>query len=453
MQTFLQFFEDTRRDFLKKLGMGISGIGSGINPLKGFSKDDNDEDDDNEPWEGHNGDDYERFDFGEWFGDNVLDIIIDNSIGDHKISNPLADKIESMVVGKVYSGDQLSIDLMNIFDKHMEMSNDKFYETLEDPEFVEDLVSDLSYEVIKQLGLKQIFASAAARELRGDRQENILNDVKAQIDNPIEYSKFDTAGGKRDYEYTADSYKSFDSLCESLFEAYDTALSRTVHDNITKSLSLIGDETPKQALIRTIKKYKPERVAAYFKMPVDEFKEKFYNIKRGRKPSLSDEDKQAVIDLWDEGERDIEQLMAASGIKSAQTIRNIIKTKYPHKNFHTGRPVGTKDKIQRLKKAGGATQRTGSKITPNDLEIIIGLNLPQDKDVRITKPNHSLSGKVIRSIPHSRKDYSRGLNVREIKQYMVNFPHKFTDSSVSEREISKTLELVGLAPGKGYGNF
>lgn len=447
MKTFLQFFEDTRRDFLKKLGMGISGIGSGINPLKGFTKDDDYDDEDDIL------DDYERFDFSEWFEFNVRDILIDDAIGDNKISNPLADKIELMVMDKITQGGQLSKDLMNLFDKHLERSNDKFYENLEDPEFVEDLVSDLSFEVIKQLGLKQLFASAARREQRGDKQEDILKDAKAKIDNPIEYSKFDTAGGKRDYEYTADSYKSFASLCESLFEAYDTALSKTVHDNITKSLSLIGDETPKQALIRTIKKYKPERVAAYFKMPVDEFKGKYYNIKRGRKSLLSDEDKQAVIDLWDEGERDIEQLMAASGIKNPQTIRNIIKSKYPHKNFHTGRPVGAKDKIQRIKKAGGATQRTGSKITPNDLEIIIGLNLPQDKDVKITKPNHSLSGKVIRSIPHSRKDYSRGLNVREIKQYMVNFPHKFTDSSVSEREISKTLELVGLAPGKGYGNF
>jgi len=108
-----------------------------------------------------------------------------------------------------------------------------------------------------------------------------------------------------------------------------------------------------------------------------------------------------------------------------------------------GRPAGYK----------GVIQKSGSKITPADLEIIIGLNLPQDKDVKITQPNHALYGKVIKSIPHSYKDYSRGLNVREIKKYMEKFPHKFTDPSVSEREINMTLQKAGINPGKGYGNF
>ena len=114
-----------------------------------------------------------------------------------------------MAIDKVTEGGQLSVDLMNLFDKHMDhafSTGDKFYEALEDPEFVEDVVSDLSNEVITQLNLKQLFANAAAREQRGDREEDILKDVKAEINNPIKYSKFDTAGGTREYNYTADSF-------------------------------------------------------------------------------------------------------------------------------------------------------------------------------------------------------------------------------------------------------
>ena len=297
MKTFLQFFEDTRRDFLKKLGMGISGIGSGINPLKGFSKDDDYEDEENSFI-----DDFERFDFDEWFEFNVRDIIIDNSIGDNKISNALADKIDVMVMDKITEGGQLSVDLMNIFDKHMERSGDKFYETLEDPEFVEDVVSDLSFEVIKQLGLKQIFASAATRELRGDRQENILKDVKAQIDNPIEYSKFDTAGGKRDYEYTADSYKPFASLCESLMENIDKEAER---EKIRKIfLTDYGDNNPtnRELTIRTIKQYGIDAFmdAFYIKNKSKFRKEvaKFMDLKQGRRDVFSDDDKIKILQMF-----------------------------------------------------------------------------------------------------------------------------------------------------------
>ena len=303
MKTFLQFFEDTRRDFLKKLGMGISGIGSGINPLKAFSKDDEpDDDDDNEPWGGHDGDDYGRFDFSEWFGDNVLDIIFDNSIGDNKISKALADKIESMVVDKVNEGGQLSIDLMNLFDKHLEMSNDKFYETLEDPYFLQDVVSDLSFEVIKQLGLKQLFASAARREQRGDKEEDILKDVKAKVDNPIEYSKFDTAGGKRDYEYTADSYKPFDSLCESFMENIDKEAER---EKIRKIfLTDYGDNNPsnRELTIRTIKQYGIDAFmdAFYIKNKSKFRKEaaKFMDLKQGRRDVFSDDDKIKILQMF-----------------------------------------------------------------------------------------------------------------------------------------------------------
>jgi len=296
MQTFLQFFEDTRRDFLKKLGMGITGIGSGINPLKGFSKD-NDLDDYYDPI-----DDMERFDFDEWFDFNVRDVLIDDAIGDNKISKALADKIDVMVADKVTEGGQLSVDLMNLFDKHMEQSNSKYYESLEDPEFVEDLVSDLSYEVITKLGLKQVFASAAARELRGHKQEDILKDVKAKIDNPIEYSKFDTAGGKRDYEYTADSYKPFASLCESLMENIDKEAER---EKIRKIfLTDYGDNNPtnRELTIRTIKQYGIDAFmdAFYIKNKSKFRKEvaKFMDLKQGRRDVFSDDDKIKILQMF-----------------------------------------------------------------------------------------------------------------------------------------------------------
>jgi len=72
MQTFLQFLEeDTRRDFLKKLGIGVSGMASGINPLKVIPSDDDhddDEYDDEDDWG-----DEEGFDVYGWINDNVLD--------------------------------------------------------------------------------------------------------------------------------------------------------------------------------------------------------------------------------------------------------------------------------------------------------------------------------------------------------------------------------------------
>lgn len=205
----------SRRGFLGTLGKAAAA--AGINPKLPIPnlKDD---DDDYDPI-----DEYERFDFDEWFEFNVRDIIVDNSIGDNKISNPLADKIELMVADKVTEGGQLSVDLMNLFDKHADHAFNmgiKFYEALEDPEIVEDIVSDLSNEVITQLNLKQIFANAAAREQRGDKQEDILKDVKAEINNPIEYSKFDTAGGTKDYNYTADSFIMSDKDSKLIAEAY-----------------------------------------------------------------------------------------------------------------------------------------------------------------------------------------------------------------------------------------
>ena len=441
----------SRRGFLGTLGKAAAAAGlSPKLPIPNLKDDDDDDDD-------YEGDDWtdnvEGHDIEDWINDNVLDYTIDQAIGDSKISNSLADKIQKMVSNIVGSGEDISNDLMDIFTKRLndEMSRGKrFYETIEDPEFVELMTVDMSNKMISQLNLNQVIANAAARELRGDKPEDILKDVDAEFEaklnaewdkrnNPIEYSKFDTAGGKKDYNYTADSYIMSNKDSKMLSEAYlneiaftknvnyndedrvkdtlhdiadrkdkkkwkfdpldpesedgyheesEESLSRTVHNNITKSLFPIGNETPKQAFIRTIKRFKPERVAAYFNLPVDEFRAKYYNVKRGR-------------------------------------------------------PSGYK----------GVIQKSGSKITPADLEIIIGLNLPQDKDIKITQPNHALYGKVIRSIPHGYKDFSRGLNVREIKKYMEKFPHKFTDPSVSEREINMTLQKAGINPGKGYGNF
>jgi hypothetical protein len=202
----------SRRGFLGTLGKAAAAAGlSPKLPIPNLKDDDDDDDE------------YERFDFNDWFINNVRDIIIDNSIGDNKISNALADKIDVMVMGKLTDGGQLSVDLMNLFDKHMDHAfhtGDKFYEALEDPEFVEDAVSDLSNEVITQLNLKQIFANAAAREQRGDKQEDILKDVQAEINNPIQYSKFDTAGGTKEYNYTADSYIMSNKDGKMISEAY-----------------------------------------------------------------------------------------------------------------------------------------------------------------------------------------------------------------------------------------
>jgi len=235
----------SRRGFLGTLGKAAAAAGlSPKLPIPNLKDDDDDEDDIL--------DDYERFDFSEWFEFNVRDIIIDDAIGDNKISNPLADKIELMVMDKITQGGQLSKDLMNLFDKHLERSNDKFYENLEDPEFVEDLVSDLSFEVIKQLGLKQLFASAARREQRGDKQEDILKDAKAKIDNPIEYSKFDTAGGTKEYNYTADSYIMSNKDGKMLSEAYlnEIAFAKNVNyndeDRVKDTLHDISDRKDKK---------------------------------------------------------------------------------------------------------------------------------------------------------------------------------------------------------------
>ena len=241
MQTFsdlVQLIEaDSRRDFLKKLGMGVSGMASGINPLKGITSKDADDDYDDD----YEGDDWtdnvEGHDIEDWINDNVLDYTIDQAIGDSKISNSLADKIQNMVSDIVSSGEDISNDLIDIFSKRLndEMSRGKrYYETIEDPEFVELMTVDMTKAIHNQLDLKQVIAKAAARELKGDKPEDILKDIddefEAKLDaewhkrnnpNPIGYSKFDTAGGKKDYNYTADSYQTFDSLCERLFKAYD----------------------------------------------------------------------------------------------------------------------------------------------------------------------------------------------------------------------------------------
>ena len=145
-----------------------------------------------------------------WIIDNVLDHTIDTAIGDNKISNPLADEIQKLVTVKATSGGELSNELLKMFDKevNVELSMGKdFNDILEDPEFLETLIGNMSFKIIERLNLSQVIAKAAAREQRGYKQEDILKGVKAEIT--------DTPG------YTADSYKSFDSLCESIMKNLD----------------------------------------------------------------------------------------------------------------------------------------------------------------------------------------------------------------------------------------
>ena len=224
----------SRRGFLDTLGKAAAAAGlSPKLPIPNFS-DDEDDDDDDDDYEGDDWTDVEGHDIEDWINDNVLDYTIDQAIGDSKISNSLVDKIQKIVSDIIGSGEDISNDLMVIFSKQLndEMSRGKrFYETIEDPEFVELMIANMTKAIHNQLDLKQVIAKAAARELKGDKPEDILKDVDAEFEakldaewykrnNPIGYSKFDTAGGKRDYEYTADSYIMSNKDSKMLSEAY-----------------------------------------------------------------------------------------------------------------------------------------------------------------------------------------------------------------------------------------
>ena len=310
MQTFLQFLEeDTRRDFLKKLGMGVSGIASGINPLKGMSSDDEEYDPSEDYYE-----DY--FDVFDWINSNVLDHTVDRAIGDTKISKELANEIWKKLISNMdeRAGDSLTVELMTMFDDLMvrETSQGKrFYEVLEDPEFLEIAISNLSEMINDDLKLPQIIAKAAAREAMGHKQEDIMKDVKAELNDPnrvqadpnqIKYSKFDTAGGTREYEYTADSYKSFDSLCESFMENIDKEAER---EKIRKIfLTDYGDNNPtnRELTLRTIKQYGIDAfMDAFYIKNRSKFRRevaKLMDLKQGRRDVFSDDDKIRILQMF-----------------------------------------------------------------------------------------------------------------------------------------------------------
>ena len=203
----------SRRGFLGTLGKAaaVAGINPKL-PIPNLRDDDDDYDDDEYDDEGDWGDE-EGFDVYDWINSNVLDHTVDKAIGNTKISKELANEIWKQLISNMdeRAGDSFTVELKTMFDDLMvrEISQGKrFYEVTEDPEFLELAISDLSKMINDDLKLPQLIAKAAAREQRGDKQEDILKDVKADLEDPnrIEYSKFDIAGGKRDYEYTADSF-------------------------------------------------------------------------------------------------------------------------------------------------------------------------------------------------------------------------------------------------------
>jgi len=253
----------SRRGFLGTLGKAAAAAGlSPKLPIPNLKDDDDDDDD----YEGDDWTDVEGHDIEDWINDNVLDYTIDQAIGDSKISNSLADKIQKMVSNIVGSGEDISNDLMDIFTKRLndEMSRGKrFYETIEDPEFVELMTVDMSNKMISQLNLNQVIANAAARELRGDKPEDILKDIDDEFEakleaewykrnHPIKYSKFDTAGGTKEYNYTADSYIMSNKDGKMLSEAYlnEIAFAKNVNyndeDRVKDTLHDVADRKDKK---------------------------------------------------------------------------------------------------------------------------------------------------------------------------------------------------------------
>ena len=255
----------SRRGFLGTLGKAAAAAGlSPKLPIPNLTDDDDDDDDDYE------GDDWtdnvEGHDIEDWINDNILDYTIDQAIGDSKISNLLADKIQKMLREIIGSGEDISNDLMDIFSQKLndEMSRGKrFYETIEDPEFVELMTVDMSNKIISQLDLKQVIAKAAARELRGDKPEDILKDIDDEFEAkleaewykrnyPIKYSKFDTAGGTKEYNYTADSYIMSNKDGKMLSEAYlnEIAFAKNVNynddDRVKDTLHDVADRKDKK---------------------------------------------------------------------------------------------------------------------------------------------------------------------------------------------------------------
>jgi len=243
----------SRRGFLGTLGKAAAA--AGINPKLPIPNLKDDEDDDYE-------EDYfeniESSDFEYWIKENILDEIIDTALGDLNISDFLYNEFKEIVFDILRSGDDhpLNTEIMKIVKGHMNYFRDKTgkdgKELFNDGEAIEYLINSLTEEIHKQLNLKEIVVNAAAREQRGDKQEDILKDVESDLDYPIEYSKFDTSGGKRDYEYTADSYIMSNKDGKMISEAYlnEIAFAKNVNyndeDRVKDTLHDVADRKDKK---------------------------------------------------------------------------------------------------------------------------------------------------------------------------------------------------------------
>ena len=212
----------SRRGFLGTLSKAAAA--AGINPKLPIPNLKDDDDDVNDY-------DDEGFDVQEWILGTVLDHTVDHAIGDVKISRELANNIYKELYSnfELRAGDNLTTNLAELFDDLMTRETSlghRFYKVMEDPEFNAIAISMMSDDINHELNLPQIIAKAAAKEAMGHKQEDIMKDVKADLEDPnrIEYSKFDTAGGTREYNYTADSFIMSDKDSNLLSEAYLTEI-------------------------------------------------------------------------------------------------------------------------------------------------------------------------------------------------------------------------------------
>jgi len=264
MISFKQFFKEaiSRRGFLGTLGKAAAATGiSPKLPIPNLRDDDDDYDDydDYDDWEG--------YDVQGWIIDNVLDNI-DDAIGDVEISDELARNINKELISifKQRDGDDFTKYLEDLFGDLMDRETQlgkRFFDVLDDAdsEWSANTVSDMREDIYHKFNLPQIIAKAAAREAMGHKQEDIMKDVKAELNDPnqvqadpnqIKYSKFDTAGGTKEYNYTADSYIMSNKDGKMLSEAYlnEIAFAKNVNynddDRVKDTLHDVADRKDKK---------------------------------------------------------------------------------------------------------------------------------------------------------------------------------------------------------------